>query len=80
MTDKIKERGLDLAMYHKGFPELEIIKQVDSDEWFVKNYLISYDYDEGFECSCPYNQHKGECKHIYALKVCRKQGIFIPLM
>ena len=80
MTDKIKARGLDLAIYHKNHPELEIIRQVDSDEWLVKGYVITYDYDDGFSCECPYNQHKGECKHIFALKFCKEQGIYIPLM
>jgi len=79
MEDKIEARGLELAVEHQRYPELELIRQVDTDEWYVKTYFVTYDYDDGFECECPYNQHKGECKHIKALKFCKMNNIYIPL-
>ena len=79
MSDAIEIRALELALEQQRNPNSELIRQTDTDEWLVKNYFITYDYDDGWTCECRYNQYKGECKHIKAIKICKAKGIYIPL-
>lgn len=78
MSATVDRNALELVELQLREPKTII--QIDDGKWKISKYKIAYDYDGGWYCECGWFSHKGECKHIKAIKECKKKGILIPLI
>jgi len=83
--DKIMSRALALVNAHSLKPQDHLITIAGLNGWRIKSSVGGYSTvewntdDYGYNCNCPYYQHKGECKHIKAIKIVRERAIYCPM-
>ena len=86
---KVLHRAQSMISNHVLNPSLQMITTRHNNDpnielWKVKSLdgtsysTVSHNIQEAvWECSCKFYEFRGECKHIVAIKLCRKEGIIM---